>query len=192
MCVRLRAESTLRRARVRLRPEDATERFARNLASMESSESGESTFMAARFEMSLCAAHVAGLFGPVYHRHGAVFRLRIHHHAEHGAGARSAVNLRPAYGWAMLAESAFFLAYFVFSSPSSKLIEWIGYKQTMVVSLFIQVVGCAAVYSRGQAGELPAVSCRGVHRGRGRDGAADFSESVCRDSRTGGTALQCA
>ncbi len=46
------------------------------------------------------------------------------------------------YAWAMLAESAFFLAYFVFSAPSSKLIEWIGYKWTMVVSLFIQVVGC--------------------------------------------------
>jgi FHS family L-fucose permease-like MFS transporter len=46
------------------------------------------------------------------------------------------------YGWAMLAESAFFLAYFVFSSPTSKLIETIGYKRTMVVSLFIQVVGC--------------------------------------------------
>ncbi|MGA7339014.1 MAG: sugar MFS transporter, partial [Terracidiphilus sp.] len=46
------------------------------------------------------------------------------------------------YAWAMLAESAFFLAYFVFSSPSSKLIEMIGYKRTMVVSLFIQVVGC--------------------------------------------------
>jgi len=46
------------------------------------------------------------------------------------------------YGWAMLAESAFFLAYFVFSGPSSKLIEWVGYKKTMVVSLFIQVVGC--------------------------------------------------
>jgi MFS transporter, FHS family, L-fucose permease len=44
--------------------------------------------------------------------------------------------------WAMLAESAFFLAYFVFSSPTSKLIETIGYKRTMVVSLFIQVVGC--------------------------------------------------
>ena len=42
----------------------------------------------------------------------------------------------------MLAESAFFLAYFVFSSPTSKLIEMIGYKRTMVVSLFIQVVGC--------------------------------------------------
>src|SRR6201998_1314995 len=46
------------------------------------------------------------------------------------------------YAWAMLAESAFFLAYFVFSSPSSKLIEMIGYKRTMVFSLFIQVVGC--------------------------------------------------
>jgi FHS family L-fucose permease-like MFS transporter len=46
------------------------------------------------------------------------------------------------YAWAMLAESAFFLAYFVFSSPTSKLIEAIGYKRTMVVSLFIQVVGC--------------------------------------------------
>ena len=46
------------------------------------------------------------------------------------------------YKWAMLAESAFFLAYFVFSTPTSKLIEWVGYKGTMVVSLFIQVVGC--------------------------------------------------
>ena len=46
------------------------------------------------------------------------------------------------YAWAMLAESAFFLAYFVFASPTSKLIETIGYKRTMVVSLFIQVIGC--------------------------------------------------
>ncbi len=53
---------------------------------------------------------------------------------------RSIFNLH--YAWAMLAESAFFLAYFVFSSPTSKLIESIGYKRTMVVSLFIQVAGC--------------------------------------------------
>lgn len=46
------------------------------------------------------------------------------------------------YAWAMLADSAFFLAYFVFSVPTARLIESIGYKQTMVVSLFIQVVGC--------------------------------------------------
>ena len=46
------------------------------------------------------------------------------------------------YGEAMLAESAFFLAYLVFSAPTSKLIETIGYKRTMVVSLLIQMVGC--------------------------------------------------
>ncbi len=46
------------------------------------------------------------------------------------------------YAWAMLADSAFFLAYFVFSAPTSKLIDAIGYKRTMVVSLFIQVIGC--------------------------------------------------
>ena len=46
------------------------------------------------------------------------------------------------YAWAMLAESAFFLTNLVFSAPTSKLIELIGYKRTMVVSLFIQVIGC--------------------------------------------------
>jgi len=46
------------------------------------------------------------------------------------------------YAWAMLADSAFFLAYFVFSAPTSKLIEIVGYKRTMVVSLFVQVIGC--------------------------------------------------
>jgi len=53
---------------------------------------------------------------------------------------RSIFNLH--YGPAMLAESAFFLAYFVFSAPSAKLIEIIGYKRTMVVALFIQMAGC--------------------------------------------------
>jgi MFS transporter, FHS family, L-fucose permease len=52
---------------------------------------------------------------------------------------RSIFNLD--YAWAMLAESAFFLAYFLFSAPSSALIEMIGYKRTMVVSPFTQVVG---------------------------------------------------
>jgi FHS family L-fucose permease-like MFS transporter len=42
---------------------------------------------------------------------------------------------------AMLANGAFFTAYFVFSAPSARLIEAIGYKKTMVVSLFIQVAG---------------------------------------------------
>ena len=47
------------------------------------------------------------------------------------------------YGKAMLTTSAFFLAYLLFSIPSSKLIELIGYKRTIVISLFVQVVGAA-------------------------------------------------
>jgi FHS family L-fucose permease-like MFS transporter len=42
---------------------------------------------------------------------------------------------------AMLANGAFFTAYLVVSAPTSKLIESIGYKRTMVVSLFVQVLG---------------------------------------------------
>ena len=42
---------------------------------------------------------------------------------------------------AMLATSAWFFAYLVFSVPSAKLIEKVGYKRTMVISLFIMVAG---------------------------------------------------
>jgi MFS transporter, FHS family, L-fucose permease len=42
---------------------------------------------------------------------------------------------------ATLATGAFFTAYFVCSSPTSMLIERIGYKRTIVVSLLVQVVG---------------------------------------------------
>jgi FHS family L-fucose permease-like MFS transporter len=45
------------------------------------------------------------------------------------------------YGPAMLATTAWFFAYLVFSVPSAKLIEMVGYKRTMVISLFIMVVG---------------------------------------------------
>jgi FHS family L-fucose permease-like MFS transporter len=45
------------------------------------------------------------------------------------------------YGPAMLATAAWFFAYLLFSVPSAKLIEAVGYKRTMVISLFIMVVG---------------------------------------------------
>src|ERR1035438_8766799 len=45
------------------------------------------------------------------------------------------------YGPSMLATSAWFFAYLVFSVPSGKLIEKVGYKKTMVISLFIMVLG---------------------------------------------------
>jgi FHS family L-fucose permease-like MFS transporter len=43
--------------------------------------------------------------------------------------------------WSNFVTTSWFLAYLVFSVPSGKLIEKIGYKRTMVTSLFIMVIG---------------------------------------------------
>jgi FHS family L-fucose permease-like MFS transporter len=56
---------------------------------------------------------------------------------------------------AMLANGAFFTAYFVFSSPTGKLIELIGYKRTMVVSLFVQVLGALLFVPAAQQVSFP-------------------------------------
>ena len=45
------------------------------------------------------------------------------------------------YGQAMLVTAAWFFAYLIFSVPSGKLIEAVGYKRTLVISLFIMVAG---------------------------------------------------
>jgi FHS family L-fucose permease-like MFS transporter len=45
------------------------------------------------------------------------------------------------HGPAMLATAAWFFAYLVFSVPSAKVIEAVGYKRTMVISLFVMVLG---------------------------------------------------
>ena len=59
------------------------------------------------------------------------------------------------YGLAMLTTSAFFLAYLIFSMPSSWLIEKIGYKRTIVVSLFVQVVGALLFIPAANQVSLP-------------------------------------
>jgi len=45
------------------------------------------------------------------------------------------------HGPAELATTAWFFAYLVFSVPASKVIEKVGYKRTMVISLFVMVIG---------------------------------------------------
>lgn len=52
---------------------------------------------------------------------------------------KSIFNL--SYGPAMAATVSWFFAYLVFSIPSAKLIEAVGYKRTMVISLLIMMVG---------------------------------------------------
>jgi len=45
------------------------------------------------------------------------------------------------YAEAMLVQFAFFSSYFVFSYPGGKLVDWLGYKRTMVAGLLIMAVG---------------------------------------------------
>jgi MFS transporter, FHS family, L-fucose permease len=45
------------------------------------------------------------------------------------------------YAQVMLVQFAFFSSYFIFSIPSSKLIDWIGYQKTMVLGLFVMALG---------------------------------------------------
>lgn len=59
------------------------------------------------------------------------------------------------YGQAMLATAAWFLAYLVFSVPSGKLIEMVGYKKTMVISLFIMVAGALAFIPAANSVSFP-------------------------------------
>ncbi len=45
------------------------------------------------------------------------------------------------YAEAMLVQFAFFSSYFVFSYPGGRLVDWLGYKKTMVVGLVIMALG---------------------------------------------------
>src|SRR5437016_9607396 len=45
------------------------------------------------------------------------------------------------YAKVMLIQFAFFSAYFIFSIPSAKLIDWLGYKKTMVIGVVTMGVG---------------------------------------------------
>ena len=45
------------------------------------------------------------------------------------------------HAWSNLVTTSWFFAYLVFSVPAAKVIEAVGYKRTMVISLFVMVVG---------------------------------------------------
>jgi MFS transporter, FHS family, L-fucose permease len=45
------------------------------------------------------------------------------------------------YAQVMLVQLAFFMSYAVFAFPAGKLVEWIGYKRTMVLGLLVMAVG---------------------------------------------------
>jgi FHS family L-fucose permease-like MFS transporter len=59
------------------------------------------------------------------------------------------------YARVMLIQFSFFSAYFIFSIPSAKLIDWIGYKKTMVAGLFTMGLGALLFIPAASAAAYP-------------------------------------
>src|SRR5437588_7896036 len=55
----------------------------------------------------------------------------------------------------MLIQTAFFSAYFVFSIPSAKIIDWIGYKRAIIVGLSTMVAACLLFYPAARIPSFP-------------------------------------
>jgi FHS family L-fucose permease-like MFS transporter len=55
----------------------------------------------------------------------------------------------------MLIQTAFFSAYFLFSIPSAKIIDWIGYKRAILVGLLTMVAACLAFYPAAKIPSFP-------------------------------------
>src|SRR6266852_3039416 len=55
----------------------------------------------------------------------------------------------------MLIQTAFFSAYFVFSIPAAKIIDWIGYKRAIVVGLLTMIVACLAFFPVAKIPSFP-------------------------------------
>src|SRR5213592_3941410 len=55
----------------------------------------------------------------------------------------------------MLIQTAFFSAYFIFSIPSAKIIDWIGYKRAIIVGLSTMVAACLLFYPAAKIPSFP-------------------------------------
>jgi MFS transporter, FHS family, L-fucose permease len=55
----------------------------------------------------------------------------------------------------MLIQTAFFSAYFVFSIPAAKIIDWIGYKRAIIVGLLTMVAACLGFYPAARIPSFP-------------------------------------
>jgi FHS family L-fucose permease-like MFS transporter len=55
----------------------------------------------------------------------------------------------------MLIQAAFFSAYFVFSIPAAKIIDWIGYKRAIVVGLLTMIAACLAFFPAAKIPSFP-------------------------------------
>ena len=81
-------------------------------------------------------------------------------------------------------QTFFFTGYFVFALPSGKVIDWIGYKWTMVAGLLVMAAG-ALCFLPAARRHLSAVPGGAGNCGRGNDVSAGGGQSLCGRFRPG-------
>ena len=94
------------------------------------------------------------------------------------------------YAKVMLIQFAFFSAYFLFSIPSAKVIDWIGYKKTMVVGLCTMGLGALLFIPAASVPVLSIVSRSLNGPGRGHHSLAGRGQSIRRRARPAGHGFQ--
>ena len=94
------------------------------------------------------------------------------------------------YAEVMLIQFCFFSAYFVFSIPSGKIIERIGYQKMMVAGLLTMGLGALLVHSGGERALVSAVSGGADHPGGGHHRVAGFGEPIRRGAGPGAHRVQ--
>ena len=67
--------------------------------------------------------------------------------------AQHVFNIRLAAS--MLIQTAFFSAYFIFSIPASRIIDWVGYKKAIIVGLGTMIVACLGFYPAAKVPSFP-------------------------------------
>ena len=94
------------------------------------------------------------------------------------------------YARVMLIQFSFFSAYFIFSIPSAKLIDWIGYHKTMVVGLFTMGVRCLSFHTSGKRGIVSAFSDGADDSGGRNYRVAGSGQSICCGTGSAGDSLE--
>jgi MFS transporter, FHS family, L-fucose permease len=67
--------------------------------------------------------------------------------------AQHVFNIRLAAS--MLIQTAFFSAYFIFSIPASRIIDWVGYKKAIIIGLGTMIAACLGFYPAAKIPSFP-------------------------------------
>ena len=120
------------------------------------------------------------------HRNDAFFHVGISHFLNDILIPHLKAIFDLNYAQAMLVQFCFFSSYFIFALPAGKLVEWRGYKGTMVIGLLVMAAGAFLFLPASSAASFGLFLSALVILAAGITTFAGGGESVCGESGTAG------